>query len=99
MSNVTCQPRIISPSDNLYPGTTDISFQLGRSANVDVRIYGVSGNLIREIVNGQRLNSGLNTVRWDGQDRNGQVVGDGIYIVVILAEGKAANRTVGVLNR
>lgn len=99
VSDVTCQPRIISPSGSLYPGTTDISFQLGRSANVDVRIYGVSGNLIREVVNGQRLNAGLNTVRWDGQGRNEQVVSDGIYIVVIQAEGEAANQTVGVLNR
>ncbi len=79
VSDVTCQPRIISPSGGLYPGVTDISFTLGTSTNVDMRIYGVSGNLIREIVKAQRLNAGLNTVQWDGRDRNEQVVRDGIY--------------------
>ncbi len=99
VSEVVCQPRIISPSGGLYPGTTDISFKLGRSASVDVRIYGVSGNLIREVVGDRRLNAGLNMVQWDGRDRNGQVVKDGIYVVVVRTEGQAANKTVAVLNR
>ena len=99
MFDVACQPRIISPSGGLYPETTDISFKLGTSANVNVRIYGMSGNLIREVVVDRRLNTGLNTVQWDGKGRSGQVVRDGIYIVVIEAEGTAANKTVAVLNR
>ena len=78
---------------------TDISFNLGTSAEVDVRIYSVSGNLIQEAETGRALNAGLNTVRWDGKDRNGKAVKSGIYIVVIEAGGKAANKTVAVLNR
>ena len=99
VSDLACQPRIISPGGNLYPGVTDVSFQLGASAAVDVRIYGVSGNLIREVVLGRRLNAGLNVVQWDGRDRNGQVVKDGLYVVVIEAGGQGARKTVAVLNR
>ena len=99
ISDIACQPRIISPSGTLYPATTDISFKLGTSATVNVRIYSVSGNLIREISKDRRLNAGLNTVQWNGRDRNVQAVTDGIYIVVIEAGGKAANKTVAVLNR
>ncbi len=99
VSDVACQPRIIAPSGGLYPGATDISFRLGSSANVNVRVYSAGGNLIREVAVDRRLNAALNTVQWDGRDRNGQVVRDGIYVVVIEAGGVAASRTVGVLNR
>ena len=97
--DMTCQPRVISPNGNLYLGTTDITFDLGSPSTVAVRIYGVSGNLIRELVKNLRLNAGLNTVRWDGRDRDNRVVRDGIYIVVIEADGHTANKTVGILNR
>jgi len=99
VSDVACQPRIISPAGGVYPPTTDISFRLDTRASVDVRIYSVSGNLIRTVVQGQSLNEGLNTVRWDGRDSDGRVVTSGIYIVVIQADGKAANKTVAVLNK
>ena len=99
VSEMSCQPRIISPTGGLYPGVSDMSFKLGTAASVDVRIYGVSGNLVREIVLDRQMNSGLNMVQWDGLDRGGKVVRDGIYVVVVEADGKAANRTVGVLNR
>ncbi len=99
VSDLACQPRIISPAGSLYPGVTDVSFQLRASAAVDVRIYGVSGNLIRELVLGRMLNSGLNVVQWDGRDRNGQVVGDGLYVVVVEAGGQGARKIVAVLSR
>ena len=99
VSDIACQPRIISPAGGMYPSTTDITFKLGAAANVNVLIYGASGNLIAEVEKGRALNAGLNTVRWDGKDRNGKAVRDGIYIVVIDAGGKATNKTVAVLNR
>ncbi len=99
VSEVACQPRIISPAGGVYPPTTDISFRLGARASVDVRVYSVSGNLIRTVTQRQSLNEGLNTVRWDGRDSDGRVVTSGIYIVVIQADGKAANKTVAVLNK
>jgi hypothetical protein len=99
VSDVACQPRIISPAGGVYPSTTDISFRLGARVPVDVRVYSVSGNLIRTVAQGQTLNEGLNTVPWDGKDSDGKVVASGIYIVVIQAEVKAANKTVAVLNR
>ncbi|MDP6775704.1 MAG: FlgD immunoglobulin-like domain containing protein, partial [Candidatus Latescibacteria bacterium] len=99
VSDVVCQPRIISPLGGLYPGATDISFMLGAASDVNVRVYSAGRNLIREIAAGRRMNAALNTVQWDGRDRHGRVVRDGIYVVVVEAEGSAVNRTVGVLNR
>ena len=99
VSDLVCQPRIISPGGGLYPSVTDVSFLLHASTTVHVRIYGLSGNLIREVTLGQRLNAGLNVVQWDGRDRNRQVVKDGIYVVVIEAGGQGAKKMVAVLNR
>ncbi len=99
IANVVCQPRVISPGGQLYPGTTDISFELGTSSAVDVNIYGLSGFLVRRVLESRLLSGGLNTVRWDGIDRSGNVVRDGLYIVVIQAEGVSANKTVAVVNR
>jgi hypothetical protein len=99
VSDVACQPRIISPADGLYPTTTDISFRLGARATVDVTIYSVSGNLIREVTKDWPMNEGLNTVQWDGRDREGKVVTSGLYMVVVKVAEKAATHTVAVLNK
>jgi len=99
VSNVVCQPRIISPGGGVYPGVTDVSFELGMQAEVDVRVYGISGNLVKEVLKRGRLNGGFNTVHWNGRDKDEKVVRDGVYIVVIESGGKSARKTVGVLNR
>ena len=99
VADVACQPRIISPGGGMYPATTDITFKLGAAADVNVLIYSASGNLVAEVEKGRALNAGLNTVRWDGKDRNGRTVRNGIYIVVIDAGGKTADKTVGVMSR
>ena len=96
---ITCQPRIISPSGGIYPAATDITFRLGASSRVSVRIYSTSGNLVREIEKERELKAGWNAVKWNGTNRTGQFARNGIYIVAIDAEGKTANKTVAVLQR
>ena len=99
VSEIACQPRIISPAGGIYPATTDITFHLGASARVNVCIYSVSGNLVRVVEWERTLNAGWNTVQWNGRNRTDQFVRSGIYIVAIDAEGKTANKTVAVLGR
>ena len=97
-----CQPRAFAPSGGgnlLYAQATDILFQLGSSSDVNVWIYSLSGNLVREMLRNHGLNAGWNTVQWNGKDRNGRVVRSGLYIVVVEAGGKASNKTVAVVNR
>ena len=99
VSELTCQPRIISPAGRLYPAATNVSFRLAAAGPVDVRIYTVAGNLIRVAAADRELNAGLNVVTWDGKDRNGDVVTDGLYVAVVQAGDEAADKTVAVLNR
>ena len=42
------------------------------------------------------MSPGLNVVSWDGRDDGGIIVPSGLYIVVLMAEGKKLNKTVAV---
>ena len=99
ISEVVCQPRIISPAGGIYPSVTDISFRLTALANVNIAVFSASGNLIRSIEDNRMLNAGLNTVQWDGRDRSGRPVASGPYLVVVRADGTATSKAVMVLNR
>ena len=38
---------------------------------------------MREVVVGLNLGAGANLIRWDGTDRDGRVVEDGLYLVTV----------------
>jgi 1,4-alpha-glucan branching enzyme len=63
---------------NPFNPTTTIRFFLGESQHAAVRIYDVSGRLIRILVNAD-LPAGLHEVRWDGQNEWGENVASGVY--------------------
>ena len=44
-----------------------------------LRIYDVSGRLVRDLASGQ-VGSGLQEVFWNGQNQRGESVGSGIYL-------------------
>jgi len=43
------------------------------------------------------LGAGSNLIRWDGTDRYGQIVGDGIYLVTVGALGHTERRPLAVV--
>lgn len=45
----------------------------------------IAGRLVSEVISGERLNAGANLVHWDGQDREGDLVEDGLYLVTVEA--------------
>jgi hypothetical protein len=59
------------------PGTT-VLFELGEPSRVTLRIYDVSGRLVRELVNENR-EMGTYSERWDGRDSSGRSVASGVY--------------------
>jgi hypothetical protein len=61
----------------LNPATT-IRFDLAHDAHVELRIYNVSGRLVRTLVNGP-LERKRHQVVWDGMDNAGVPVSSGIY--------------------
>lgn len=71
------------------PLTTDtrIVFTLDRGAEVTVRIYAVSGRLVRS--GKTAATAGRNGYPWDGRDQAGDRVANGVYLVQLAAAGGA----------
>jgi Tol biopolymer transport system component len=76
---------------NPFNPSTAISFTLPMRSKVELSLYGVTGQKVRELISGQ-LSAGRHTVNWDGRDDRGNIVSSGIYIARLGAEGRTAIR-------
>ncbi|MDP2990129.1 MAG: FlgD immunoglobulin-like domain containing protein, partial [Kiritimatiellota bacterium] len=75
------------------PGTqnTTISYILSKPANLTLSIYDLSGTLITRknlTADSAGGRAGYNEVTWDGKADNGSYIGNGIYLYVLIADGK-----------
>ncbi|MFL2982766.1 MAG: hypothetical protein ACJZ12_00060 [Candidatus Neomarinimicrobiota bacterium] len=97
-----CQPRIFTPSGNLFEfNKTNILYSLEDNIDQDVkvRIFNLAGRLKRILTQDNPSGSGNQLIVWDGKDHDGSVVPSGMYIVTLEREDKILRTTVGVLNR
>jgi hypothetical protein len=69
---------------NPFNPVADIAYTLSVSENVEVRIYNVSGQLIRTFDMGYQP-AGTYSVRWDGCNENGDLAASGVYLYRIEA--------------
>ena len=67
---------------NPFNPSTKISYQLGKSEFVNLSIFDLNGNLIKNILN-NKVNPGIGHVYWDGKNELGQNVSGGIYLYTI----------------
>jgi hypothetical protein len=81
---------------NPFNPTTRIHFDLARDAHVELRIYNVSGRLVRTLVNGP-MEHLRHQVVWDGMDNSGVPVSSGIYFYRLEAAGFSDTRKMLVL--
>ena len=58
--------------------TTSITFALPKDGRVSLRIYDITGRLVRTLVDEKKI-SGIYEVYWDGKDGENQKVTSGIY--------------------
>ncbi len=76
------------------PGTT-IQYRLpegfGTGTPVLLQIYNIKGQLVRTLVDQQQL-PGLHTVRWNGTDESGRLLGSGLYVYRLALPGVTAHR-------
>ena len=93
LAGLAFTPRVFSPSTSNGVG---IAFTLGQGAPVTIRVYSRSGRLLREVATERMMNAGENLVRWDGMDRNGGPVADGLYLVTVEALGRTLRQTLAV---
>ena len=77
---------------------TRIGYTLSKPANITLSIFDLTGNLIAKKSypageNGGR--AGYNEVTWDGKSDSGSYVGNGIYLYLIIADGKVVQNGKG----
>ena len=71
---------------NPFNPSADLCFTLREKTSPTIRIFGVSGDLVREIRLG-KLESGEHVVRWDGRDSRGHKLPSGVYFCRLITPG------------
>ncbi len=71
---------------NPAPAGADLLLSLPEQAPVRLRVFGVDGRVIRELVNGT-LPAGERMVRWDGRGDDGRSVAAGTYFIQLVTPG------------
>lgn len=75
-------------------GTT-ISYYLTKDSNIQINIYDLTGTLIAKksySASSQGGNAGYNEVAWNATSDSGELIGNGMYIYMIIADGRVASK-------
>ena len=88
----TAEPLLFTLQGN-YPNpfnpSTTIQFSLASAEKVNLSIYSVAGQKIRELVTNTEMTPGIHHVLWDGHDDLGKPVSSGVYLSRLETGGKA----------
>ena len=79
---------------NPFRARTTLAYDLARQNRVTLRIYDVSGRLVRSLVSGAVQEAGRHTAEWDGRDGAGAATGAGLYFCRLEADGQSDVRRV-----
>ena len=89
--------QLLSTYPNPFIDFTQISYNLERSQQVQIRVMDMPGRIVDVLYDGQQY-AGNHMVQWDGNDRSGAFCGNGIYLLQLITEGGTAT-TKAVLQR
>jgi hypothetical protein len=69
---------LLQSRPNPFSSQTTIQFMLPAKSDVSLRVYDVTGRLIRTLLD-QEKNAGVHTAAWDGRNDIGDLVSGGVY--------------------
>ena len=69
---------------NPFNPETTITYDVAKTGAVRLSVYALTGQLVRTLVDGERL-AGTYSVTWDGTDDTGQAVASGVYLCRMIA--------------
>lgn len=78
--------RLSGAHPNPFNPSTTVRFELAKAGHARLRVYDLSGRLVRELADGA-LAAGPQAVAWDGRDGDGQQVPSGVYLFRLSADG------------
>jgi endonuclease I len=76
---------------NPFSANTTIRFDLPARARASLRVYDVSGRLVRTLTDGE-LEAGPHQVEWSGKSESGARLAAGLYLLRLDAAGESATR-------
>jgi hypothetical protein len=92
-------PELLASVQN-YPNpfnpTTVIRFQLRESGKVRLKIFDLTGKLVRTLLDGE-LQAGEQKILWDGRDQQGQTIASGVYFYELVAGSKIERKRMTVV--
>ncbi len=77
-----------SIAPNPFNPDTEIKFTLRETTRLSVSVFDIGGRRVANLVDGT-LAQGVHAVRWDGSDGSGRSAASGVYLVRMVADGKA----------
>ena len=75
---------------NPFNPETTIKYQLPKSSEVFIKIYNITGQLLKTLVD-QKQPAGIYSITWDGKDELGQEVSSGVYFYQLRARSTKEN--------
>jgi flagellar hook assembly protein FlgD len=87
---------LLTSEPNPAAASTTIRYRLGTGGPVSLRIFDVSGRLVRSLFEGQQ-GAAEHRLPWDGRDDAGLQVPSGVYFYRLNAAGKEAVERVVII--
>lgn len=81
---------------NPFNPDTYISYQLPENARVKLKIYNITGQLVKVLVD-ELQKGGYYNIKWNGKDDKGNIVGSGLYIYRLEAGNFASTKRMVLL--
>jgi len=78
------QALMLEAEPNPFAGHTEMRFSIGSASEVKVTVYDMTGQLVATLYR-DRVGAGLHSFTWDGTDRYGRPVSEGVYLAKLTA--------------
>ncbi|MBD3348871.1 MAG: hypothetical protein GF400_06705, partial [Candidatus Eisenbacteria bacterium] len=88
--------RLVQNSPNPFNPVTTVAYHVPQESEVSIRVYDVTGRLVRTLVDGME-EPGVHEAVWDGRSDRGESVGSGVYFCVMEAAGFHDSRKMTLL--
>jgi hypothetical protein len=91
IANIPVIFRLKQNRPNPFRQLTTIDYSIPRAAKVTLRIYNVTGRMVKELVNREQK-AGMHTVTWKGKTPRSKTLATGVYFVRLCAGEKTATK-------
>ena len=70
---------------NPFSSATEFTFWVNQDCNVSIKVYTIAGRLINQL-NNLYATTGFNRFHWNGEDRDGNALANGVYLYKVIAK-------------